>query len=140
MNTKTPHLERRFEKHLQATASALPQLEQEISHIGGFMHKELQGRLHNVEVMEHALRRNYTEVFHSPEKRPAAKRVRRLRRLCRCIEKESENLRREVGFLSMGSASSIIALVEGSSTLLNRAYHLLRKSVPHGLRCPGFAH
>ncbi|MDZ4289263.1 MAG: hypothetical protein U0984_14960 [Prosthecobacter sp.] len=126
MNTNTHHMARRFERHIANTTTDLPRLEEEIDHIGGAAHAALHSRLHNVEIMEHALRRNLDEVIQS-ETRPPAKRVRNLRRLCRCIEKESEDLRHEVEFLDMGSASTLVALVEGSSALISRGLKMLSK-------------
>lgn len=133
MNTNTHHMEKRFERHIATTAAELPKLEEEIDHIGGAAHAALHNRLHNVEIMEQALRRNFDEVLHS-ETRPPAKRVRKMRRLCRCIEKESENLRQEVEFLAMGSASTLIALVEWSSALLTRGLKILTKLSPRMLQ------
>ena len=118
MKTKLPHLDRRLQRHMATTAADLPSLEDEIEHIGGVAHTALHHRLHNVEVMEQALRRNYGEVMRSDS--PPVHRVRKLRRLCRCIEKESEDLRHEADFLAMGSASSLIAFVEGSNALFSR--------------------
>ncbi|HYF36572.1 MAG TPA: hypothetical protein VD994_14855 [Prosthecobacter sp.] len=130
MKTKLPHMERRLERHLATTAADLPALEEEIEHIGGVAHTALHHRLHNVAVMEQALRRNYDEVLHL-DARPPGRRVRKLRRLCRCIEKEFENLRQEAEFLAMGSASTLISFVEGTNGLLNRWLQRLGRSRDH---------
>jgi hypothetical protein len=129
MKTKLPHMERRFQRHIAHTTAVLPQLEREIGKVGGNAESDLHHRLHHVEVMEQALRRNVDEVLHQSAA-PLPPRVRKLRRLCRCIEKETENLRHEVDFLGMGSASTIVALVNGSNHMLERWVRRVTKMRP----------
>lgn len=133
MNTKTHYAEKRLERHLQDSATKLHQLDDEIRHAGGFVQRELQGRLHQVEVMEQALERNFREVFQA-RKQPTVQRVRNLKRLCRHIEREEVRLQHEVEFLSMGSASALVAMVEKSSGLMNDAYRVVCRMIPPGLR------
>jgi hypothetical protein len=133
MNTKLHHLERRFERHVAHAAEDLPKLEREIDHIGGVAHAALHNRLHHVEVMEQALRRNCGEILHASA-RPEARRVRKLRRLARCIERETDNLHHEVDFLAMGSGSTLVAFVEGSNNLLDRWAKRLSHVISHRQR------
>jgi hypothetical protein len=129
MKTKLPHLERRLERHITQASADLPRLNREIGQFGGAAESDLHHRLHHVEIMEQALRRNVDEVLHSAA--PPPRRVRKLRRLWRCIEKETENLRHEVEFLEMGSGSTIVSLVNRSNHVLERWARKVSKMRPH---------
>jgi uncharacterized protein Yka (UPF0111/DUF47 family) len=131
MNTKIPHVEKRFEKHMHDAAIALHSLEEQIDTIGGATKTDLHDRLHQVEVMENALRRNYAEVTRPNAIQPA-QRLRKLLRLSREIESESNSLRHEVEFMSMGAPSSVIAMADLSSRFLEVMVRVA-KQIGHAL-------
>ena len=113
---------------MQNAATTLHSIEEKIDTIGGYPMTALHDRLHNVEVMEHALQRNFAEVL-QPKVLHPAQRVRKMRRLSRCIESEAANLRHEVDFLTMGSQSSIIAVADLAGEVLERVIKMLKQTV-----------
>lgn len=125
MKTKTEHIERRFQRHVQMMEKTLPQLEDRIEQLPRLQVTALQDRLHHVEVMEHAMRRNIHEVLEAKDM-PEAERVRKLKCLARLIESETADLRHEADFMAMGYDNSLEAVVKGSDRLLRSARGLLR--------------
>lgn len=126
MNAKTKHMERRFKRHIEQTQAQLPALEAKVEMLNGPAQKELLDRLHQVEVMEHAAERNIREVNESP-RLPNARRVRKLRKLCRYIEHEADALKHEAEFMEMGPATTIDALINSVDNLVRSAGKVLDK-------------
>jgi galactokinase len=125
MKTKTEHIERRFQRHVTAMDGALPVLEHRIEDLPRLQVSELQNRLHQVEVMEQAIRRNIHEVLESGDV-PVAERVRKLKSLARLIEAETETLRHESDFMAMGYNNSLEAIAKGTDNLVKSARELLQ--------------
>lgn len=128
MKAKTQHIERRFQRHVNTINGSLPVLVKRIEHMPKLQVTELQDRLHHVEVMEHAMRRNIHEVLEA-EGIPEVERVRKLKSLARLIEAETETLRHEADFIGMGYHNSLEAVSKGTDRLILRArglLHLLR--------------
>ncbi len=126
MKTKTQHIERHFQKHVTEMNDALPELAHRIEHLPGLQVSELQDRLHHVEVMEQAIRRNIHEALES-DHLPEAGRVRKLKSLARLIEKKTDILQHEADFMAMGYRSSLEALAKSADKLMQRAHELLQK-------------
>lgn len=120
MNAKTQHMERRFKRHIEETQIQLPALEAKLDMLNGPAQGQFRDRLHQVEVMEHAAERNIREVNESP-RLPNARRVRKLRKLCRYIEHEAEALRHEAEFMEMGPTTTLDALVDSVDRLIRSA-------------------
>ncbi len=103
---------------------ALPALEQRIEHLPRLHVAELQERLHQVEVMEHAMRRNVHEVLESGHT-PEVERVRKLKSLAKLIEEEMAELRHETDFMAMGYDSTLDAVTKAADKLIHAARELL---------------
>lgn len=125
MKTKTQHIERRFQRHLDTMNGALPALEQRIEQLPKLQVSELQDRLLHIEVMETAIRRNIHEVLET-KVAPPVERVRKLKSLARLIEAEMETLRHEADFMAMGSPTTFEAVANGADHFIKRARELLR--------------
>jgi hypothetical protein len=125
MKTKTQHIERRFQRHVSAMNGTLPVLVDRIEHMPRLQVTELQDRLHHVEVMEHAMRRNIHEVLEA-EGMPEVERVRKLKSLALLIEAETESLRHEADFIGMGYNNSLEAVAKGTDKLIRSARDLFR--------------
>lgn len=102
----------------------LPELEQRIEHMPRLQVAELQERLHHVEVMEEAMRRNVHEVLESGHA-PEVERVRKLKSLAKLIESEVEELRHETDFMAMGYESTLDAVSKAADKLVHAARELL---------------
>ncbi len=103
---------------------ALQALEQRIEHVPRLQIAEIQGRLHQAEVMEHAMRRNMHEILESGHT-PEVKRVRKLKSLAKLIESEVEGLRHETDFMAMGYDSTLDAVSRAADKLILAARELL---------------
>lgn len=124
MKTKTEHIERRFQRHLDTIEGALPLLEHRIEQMPKLQVTELQGRLLHIEVMEHAIRRNIHEVLETNGV-PSVERVRKLKSLARLIESEMETLRHESDFMAMGHTTTFEAVARGTDSFIRSARELL---------------
>jgi uncharacterized protein Yka (UPF0111/DUF47 family) len=125
MKTKTQHIERRFQRHLDTMNGALPALEQRIEQLPKLQVSELQDRLLHIEVMETAIRRNIHEVLETKVV-PPVERVRKLKSLARLIEAEMETLRHEADFMAMGSPTTFESVANGTDHFIKKARELLR--------------
>ncbi len=126
MKTKTEHIERRFQKHLNQMDGALPELEHRIEHLPRVQMSELQERLHQVEVMEHAMRRNVKEVLEAGHL-PEAERVRKLKNLARLIEAEMDSLQHDTDFMAQGYTSPTLETISrAADKLMSGARELLQ--------------
>lgn len=124
MNSNSPQLERRFRKHMEELDQALPELETQIDHLPLSVSAPLQKRLHDVEIMENAMQRDFHELVDG-ENRPDVDRVLKLKRLSKVIESETHDLQREVEFLSKGESITFEALSTMADRLLQRAKDLV---------------
>jgi hypothetical protein len=129
MNSKTQHIERRFQRHLDTMNGALPALEQRMEQLPKLQVSELQDRLLHIEVMETAIRRNIHEVFET-NMVPPVERVRKLKSLARLIEAEMETLRHEADFMAMGSPTTFEAVADGADRFIKSARELLQALGP----------